>query len=204
MSHRDSVVGPGQEKSSNSSHLCQKPRCLSSQSQEASAPGVCAGGLLVLPRLWVSQGWHKDSCRSWSGTGAAALWSHCKGTITEHFGGCLQNSICSWISLQVQQPGCPAGAPWPLPCLRHREPRPELLSLPVTKGWDWCGFRRIYCSHKHQLRGPETLKECWAYPCGRALSSRCRTLSGPDGCESCSSHGATGNNCQLIAEGMNE
>ncbi|XP_041256060.1 uncharacterized protein LOC121333610 isoform X3 [Onychostruthus taczanowskii] len=81
MSHRDSVVGPGQEKSSNSSHLCQKLRCLSSQSQEASAPGVCAGGLLVLPRLW----------------------------------------------------GCPAAAPWPLPCPRHREPWPELLALPVTK-----------------------------------------------------------------------
>ncbi|XP_041256059.1 uncharacterized protein LOC121333610 isoform X2 [Onychostruthus taczanowskii] len=107
MSHRDSVVGPGQEKSSNSSHLCQKLRCLSSQSQEASAPGVCAGGLLVLPRLWVSQGWHKDSCRSWSGAGAAALWSHFKG--------------------------CPAAAPWPLPCPRHREPWPELLALPVTK-----------------------------------------------------------------------
>ncbi|OWK60120.1 hypothetical protein RLOC_00003157 [Lonchura striata] len=59
----------GQEKSLNSSHLCQKLQCLSSQSQESSAPGlcvtighemstkrlgqqVCAGGLLVLPTLW--------------------------------------------------------------------------------------------------------------------------------------------------------
>lgn len=48
-----------------------------------------------------SQGWHKDSCRS--PTGAAALWSHFKGVILEHFGGCFQNSMGSWISLQVQQ-----------------------------------------------------------------------------------------------------
>ncbi|XP_072780653.1 uncharacterized protein [Taeniopygia guttata] len=41
MSHRGSVLGAGQEKSLNSSHLCQKLRCLSSQSQESSAPGLC-------------------------------------------------------------------------------------------------------------------------------------------------------------------
>nr|XP_041571408.1 uncharacterized protein LOC121469813 isoform X4 [Taeniopygia guttata]XP_041571409.1 uncharacterized protein LOC121469813 isoform X4 [Taeniopygia guttata]XP_041571410.1 uncharacterized protein LOC121469813 isoform X4 [Taeniopygia guttata] len=51
-SHRGSVLGAGQEKSLNSSHLCQKLQCLSSQSQEASAPGGCTGGLLVLPTLW--------------------------------------------------------------------------------------------------------------------------------------------------------
>ncbi|KAL9852137.1 uncharacterized protein GJ701_004689 isoform 1-T2 [Geothlypis trichas] len=34
---------------------------------------------LVLPTLWVSQGWHKELCRYWSGSGAAALWSHFKG-----------------------------------------------------------------------------------------------------------------------------
>ncbi|KAL9850672.1 uncharacterized protein GJ701_006151 isoform 2-T2 [Geothlypis trichas] len=50
---------PGQEKSPNSSDLCQNLQCLSSQSHEASAPGVCAGelwscpccGMLDLP-LW--------------------------------------------------------------------------------------------------------------------------------------------------------
>ncbi|RLV62566.1 hypothetical protein DV515_00019180, partial [Chloebia gouldiae] len=92
-----------QEKSLNSSHLCQKLQCLSRESQEASAPGVCTGGLLVLPTLWGSQGWHKDSCRCCSGIGAVALWSHFKGVIMEHFGGCFWNSICSWISLRVQQ-----------------------------------------------------------------------------------------------------
>nr|XP_041571406.1 uncharacterized protein LOC121469813 isoform X2 [Taeniopygia guttata]XP_041571407.1 uncharacterized protein LOC121469813 isoform X3 [Taeniopygia guttata] len=105
-SHRGSVLGAGQEKSLNSSHLCQKLQCLSSQSQEASAPGGCTGGLLVLPTLWGSQGWHKDSCRCCSGTGAVALWSHFKGVIMEHFGGCFWNSICSWISLRVQQSRC--------------------------------------------------------------------------------------------------
>ncbi|XP_077640492.1 uncharacterized protein LOC144246509 [Lonchura striata] len=83
MSHRGSVLGPGQEKSLSSSHLCQKLQCLSSQSQEASAPGVCTGGLLVLPTPWGSQGWHKDSCRCRSGTGAVALWSHFKGVIMD-------------------------------------------------------------------------------------------------------------------------
>ncbi|XP_057881143.1 uncharacterized protein LOC131084064 [Melospiza georgiana] len=34
---------------------------------------------LVLPTLWVSQGWHREWCRCWSGSGAAALWSHFKG-----------------------------------------------------------------------------------------------------------------------------
>ncbi|RLV63034.1 hypothetical protein DV515_00018687, partial [Chloebia gouldiae] len=50
-----------------------------------------------------SQGWHKDSCRCCSGTGVVALWSHFKGVIMEHFGGCFWNSICSWIPLRVQQ-----------------------------------------------------------------------------------------------------
>ncbi|XP_072779739.1 uncharacterized protein [Taeniopygia guttata] len=101
-----SVQTRGQEKSLSSSHLCQKLQCLSSQSQEASAPGVCAGGLLVLPMLWGSQDWHKDSYRCCSGTGAVALWSHFKGVIMEHFGGRFWNSICSWISLRVQQSIC--------------------------------------------------------------------------------------------------
>ncbi|XP_064567462.1 uncharacterized protein LOC135446893 isoform X1 [Zonotrichia leucophrys gambelii] len=34
---------------------------------------------LLLPTLWVSQGWHREWCRCWSGSGAAALWSHFKG-----------------------------------------------------------------------------------------------------------------------------
>ena len=42
----------GQEKALHSSHLCQKLWCLCGQSQEASAPGLSAGGLLVLPVLW--------------------------------------------------------------------------------------------------------------------------------------------------------
>ncbi|XP_066033413.1 uncharacterized protein [Chamaea fasciata] len=113
---RIGVTSSGQEKSLNSSHLSQKLWCLSSQSQEASAPGVCAGGLLVLPTPWgksegcrippflsaginclgnaVSDspvlpvsagkgqsepGWHKDSCRCWSGTGAVPPWSRFRG-----------------------------------------------------------------------------------------------------------------------------
>ncbi|RMC07925.1 hypothetical protein DUI87_15396 [Hirundo rustica rustica] len=43
--------GSGWEKSLNSSHLCQELWCLSSQSQEASAPGSALEGLLVLPTL---------------------------------------------------------------------------------------------------------------------------------------------------------
>ncbi|XP_074398155.1 uncharacterized protein LOC141729210 isoform X2 [Zonotrichia albicollis] len=65
---RRRAVPSEQAKSPNSSHLCQKLWCLASQRQEASAPG-----------LWVSQGWHREWCRCWSGSGAAALWSHFKG-----------------------------------------------------------------------------------------------------------------------------
>ncbi|XP_030804215.1 uncharacterized protein LOC115903710 [Camarhynchus parvulus] len=46
---RQRAVPSGQDKSSNSSHLCQKLWCLSSQRQEASAAGVCAGGLWSCP-----------------------------------------------------------------------------------------------------------------------------------------------------------
>ncbi|XP_077032898.1 uncharacterized protein LOC143693918 [Agelaius phoeniceus] len=51
--------------------------------KQPKARGLSTKGLrwraLVLPMLWVSQGWHRESCRYWSGTRAAALWSHFKG-----------------------------------------------------------------------------------------------------------------------------
>ncbi|XP_066404966.1 uncharacterized protein [Molothrus aeneus] len=47
---RQRAVPSGQEKSSNSSHLCPQLWCWSSQRQEASAAGLCAGGLWSCPR----------------------------------------------------------------------------------------------------------------------------------------------------------
>nr|XP_054488923.1 uncharacterized protein LOC129120371 [Agelaius phoeniceus] len=47
---RQRAVPSGQEKSSNSSHVCPKLWCWSSQRQEASAAGLCAGGLWSCPR----------------------------------------------------------------------------------------------------------------------------------------------------------
>lgn len=44
----------GQEKSPNSSHLCQNLQCLSSQSRDVSTRGL-SWRALVLPTLWVSQ-----------------------------------------------------------------------------------------------------------------------------------------------------
>ncbi|RLV62035.1 hypothetical protein DV515_00019748, partial [Chloebia gouldiae] len=56
--------------------------------------------------LWGQRVWAEGAragSRCCSGTGAVALWSHFKGVIMEHFGGCFWNSICSWIPLRVQQ-----------------------------------------------------------------------------------------------------
>lgn len=52
----------GQENPLNSSHLCQKLWCLSSQTQGAPALPACTGGPLVLPMVWVSAQLTAECC----------------------------------------------------------------------------------------------------------------------------------------------
>ncbi|XP_063013079.1 uncharacterized protein LOC134418552 isoform X2 [Melospiza melodia melodia] len=141
----------GQEKSPNSSHLCQKLWCLGSQRQEASAPGLCWRAL-VLPTLWVSQGWHREWCRCRSGSGAAALWSHFKGcpcwsTLVPAIpwdteGALSQVALAPWqeCGSSPRAAGAPAGKGQEDPCgMRlERASRGAASGWRRAKGPTWC------------------------------------------------------------------
>ncbi|KAM7042484.1 uncharacterized protein M8220_007651 isoform 3-T3 [Acridotheres tristis] len=63
----------GHGKSRHCCCLCQELWCLSSQSPEASAPEVCAGGLLVLPVLGGRQEQEEMGCQSRVPSGCVSL-----------------------------------------------------------------------------------------------------------------------------------
>ncbi|KAL9851177.1 N(6)-adenosine-methyltransferase non-catalytic subunit METTL14 isoform 7-T19 [Geothlypis trichas] len=92
---RQRAVPSGQEKSSTSSHLCRKLWCLGSQRQEASAPGLCAGGLWSCPRCGPAGKGEEDPCGmrlQRASRGAASGWRKAKGPTWCHQGTCEEQN----------------------------------------------------------------------------------------------------------------